>query len=69
MTAPLPPLTARQGLAYGLLGLPLAFGGLLTVSAGVAVAHQLPERRMRLLFAVMLMATALWLLIKPYVVG
>lgn len=51
------------------MGLPLAFGGLLTVSAGVAVAHQLPERRMRLLFAVMLMATALWLLIKPYVVG
>ena len=51
------------------MGLPLAFGGLLTVSAGVAVAHQLPERKMRLLFAVMLMGTALWLLIKPYVVG
>ena len=28
MTAPLPPLTARQGLAYGLLGLPLAFAAL-----------------------------------------
>ena len=51
------------------MGLPLAFGGLLTVSAGVAVAHKLPERKMRVLFAVMLMGTALWLLIKPYVVG
>ena len=49
------------------MGLPLAFGGLLTVSAGVAAAHKLPERQMRMLFAVMLIGTAVWLLIKPLV--
>lgn len=47
------------------VGLPLAFGGLLTVSAGVSLAHRLPERHMRVLFALMLIATAVWLLIKP----
>lgn len=51
------------------IGLPLAIGGLLTVSAGVAVAHRLPERRMRIAFAVMLFLTAIWLLIKPYLMG
>ncbi len=44
------------------LGLPMALGGLFTVSAGVALAHRLPERRMRAAFAWMLLATALWLL-------
>lgn len=47
------------------MGLPLAIGGLLTVSAGVAAAHKLPEKQMRVLFAVMLICTAIWLLIKP----
>lgn len=47
------------------MGLPLAFGGLVTVSAGVAAAHKLPERQMRSLFALMLIGTAVWLLIKP----
>lgn len=47
------------------VGLPLAFGGLLTVSAGVSLAHRLPERHMRVLFALMLIATAVWLLITP----
>lgn len=47
------------------LGLPLAIGGLFTVSAGVAVAHRLPERRMRAAFAWMVMATAAWMLLKP----
>lgn len=51
------------------MGLPLAFGGLVTVSAGVTVAHKLPERQMRVLFAVMLVCTAVWLLMKPLVVG
>jgi len=45
------------------LGLPLAIGGLFTVSAGVALAHKLPEKRMRAAFAWMLAATALWLFI------
>lgn len=47
------------------MGLPLAVGGLFTVSAGVALALRLPERRMRLAFAAMVLCTALWLLVKP----
>ena len=46
------------------IGLPLAIGGLFTVSAGVAFAHRLPERRMRTAFACMLLCTAVWLLIR-----
>ena len=49
------------------LGLPLAVGGLFTVSAGVALALRLPERRMRLAFAWMVLCTALWLLLRPWV--
>nr|WP_290662960.1 sulfite exporter TauE/SafE family protein [Aquabacterium sp.] len=47
------------------LGVPMTLGGLLTVSAGVALAHRLPERPMRLSFAAILMATALWLVAGP----
>lgn len=47
------------------LGVPMALGGVMTVSAGVALAHRLPERPMRTAFAVMLAATALWLIIGP----
>lgn len=49
------------------LGLPMAVGGLFTVSAGVALAHRLPERRMRAAFASVLLATAFWLTIGPRV--
>ncbi len=49
------------------MGLPMAASGLLTVSAGVALAHRLPERRMRQAFAWMLFSTALWLLLEPLV--
>ncbi len=49
------------------LGLPLAAGGLFTVSVGVALAHRLPERRMRVAFAYMVLCTALWMLVKPLV--
>ena len=49
------------------LGLPLAAGGLFTVSAGVALAHRLPERRMRIAFAYMVLCTAVWMLVKPLV--
>ena len=49
------------------LGLPLALGGLFTVSAGVALAHRLPERRMRTAFAWMMVGTACWLLVGPLV--
>lgn len=47
------------------LGLALAASGLFTVSAGVAVAHRLPERRMRTAFALVMLAAALWLLLAP----
>ncbi len=47
------------------LGLPLAAGGLATVSAGVAVAHRLPERRLRAAFAWMMLGTAIWLTAGP----
>jgi len=40
---------------------------LFTVSAGVALAHRLPERRMRLAFACMVLCTAVWMLVKPLV--
>ena len=45
------------------MGLPLAASGMLTVSAGVALAHRLPEQRMRTLFAWMLLVTGSWLLL------
>lgn len=47
------------------VGIPLAIGGLFTVSAGVAVALRLPERRMRTAFAWMVLCTAIWLLVRP----
>jgi len=43
------------------LGLPLAAGGLFTVSAGVTLAHKLPERQMRKAFALVMLATGIWL--------
>lgn len=48
------------------IGLPLALGGLFTVSAGVAVACRLPEQRMRAAFAWMVFSTAAWMLLKPF---
>lgn len=51
------------------MGLPLAVGGLFTVSAGVAVAHRLPEKRLRTAFAWMILCTAVWMLAKPFVLG
>lgn len=47
------------------IGLPLAIGGLFTVSLGVSLAHRLPERTMKTAFAWMILGTALWLLLKP----
>lgn len=49
------------------MGLPLAFSGLFTVSAGVTLAHRLPEHQMRVAFAMMILLTASWLLVRPYV--
>lgn len=47
------------------VGLPLAIGGLFTVSAGVLFAHRLSERTMKTVFAWMILGTAIWLLLKP----
>lgn len=46
------------------LGLPLAIGGFVTVSAGVAVAHHLPEKTLRKAFACLMVVVACWLIIK-----
>lgn len=40
------------------VGLPLALGGMCTVSWGVALAHRLPEARLRRLFAGLMLVTA-----------
>lgn len=55
--------SASAGRVDWSLGLPLAAGGLFTVSAGVALAHRLPERRMRAAFAGLQLITAAWLLL------
>jgi uncharacterized membrane protein YfcA len=54
---------AQAGQVDWGMGLPLAVSGMCTVSAGVALAHRLPERRMRAAFAWMLLCTGAWLLI------
>ena len=40
------------------LGVPLAIGGIAAIPIGVAAAHRLPERRLRLAFCGMLALTA-----------
>jgi len=40
------------------VGVPMALGGIATVSAGVALAHRFPPARLRLLFCVVLLVTA-----------
>ena len=46
------------------LGLPLCAGALLTMRAGVALAHKLPERKLRMLFYVPLAGTAVAMLTR-----
>ena len=46
------------------IGIPLALGGVFAVRSGVALAHRLPERTLRLLFCLMLAAASLGLLLK-----
>lgn len=55
---------ASAGQVQWALGLPLAAGGLLTVPAGVALAHRLPERSVKRAFAWMILLTASWLLLQ-----
>ena len=46
------------------IGIPLAAGGIFSVRYGVALAHRLPERDLRLLFCVLLAAAAIGLFFK-----
>lgn len=55
---------AEAGKVEWPIGLPMALGGVLSVSLGVALAYRLPERRMRLGFACLLVATACLLALK-----
>jgi uncharacterized membrane protein YfcA len=62
------PSTAVTLVTYGLhgqvdwlSGIPLAIGGLLSISWGVRLAHALPERLLRLLFTAFLLLCALLL--------
>ena len=52
---------AGAGRVDWLVGLPLALGGIAAISAGVAFASRLPERRMRLAFCGLLLLTAVLL--------
>jgi uncharacterized membrane protein YfcA len=55
---------AGAGQVEWLVGLPLAFGGLAAISAGVAFASRLPERRSRLAFCGLLVLTAILLALR-----
>ncbi|MFJ2990237.1 sulfite exporter TauE/SafE family protein [Collimonas sp. NPDC087041] len=46
------------------IGIPLAIGGIFSVSAGVALAHHLPERKLRLSFSTALILLAGWLILR-----
>jgi uncharacterized protein len=51
------------------IGIPLALGGVLTVSLGVNVAHRLPERILRSLFIGFIVVVAIALFIKARATG
>lgn len=52
---------ATAGKVDWATGLPLAVGGLISISWGVALAHALPEKYLRLLFCFLIIATAVTL--------
>jgi uncharacterized membrane protein YfcA len=54
---------SQAGLVDWKMGVLFALGGALTVSYGVRIAHRLPERRLRVAFALMLLATAVWMIV------
>src|SRR6516165_12322484 len=58
------PAYAGAGEVDWLVGLPLAFGGIAAISAGVKFASRLPERRMRLAFGGLLLLTAVLLALR-----
>ncbi|MER1939835.1 sulfite exporter TauE/SafE family protein [Castellaniella sp. FW104-16D08] len=55
---------AWHGQAHGLVGIPLALGSLLCVPYGVRLAYSLPEARLKLIFACMLLVIMALLLAR-----
>ena len=55
---------ARAGDVNWAVGIPLALGGVMTVSLAVDVAHRLPERRLRLLYILFMLGSSISLLVK-----
>ncbi|MFL6630826.1 MAG: sulfite exporter TauE/SafE family protein [Massilia sp.] len=56
---------AQGGNVSWAIGLPMALGGVLSVSWGVALAHTLPTVRLRTLFCLVLLGTAGGMLFAP----
>lgn len=54
---------AQEGHVGWSIGLPMALGGILSVSWGVKLAHQFPQARLRMLFSAVLLGTAAMMLI------
>jgi uncharacterized membrane protein YfcA len=55
---------ANAGFVDWVTGIPLAIGGFVSVSWGVALAHHLPEKKLRIAFCGGLILLALWMLYK-----
>ncbi|MDP9024675.1 MAG: sulfite exporter TauE/SafE family protein [Candidatus Eremiobacteraeota bacterium] len=55
---------ARAGHVDWLAGFPLAVGGAFAVPFGVSIAHRLSQRRLKTLFALLVLSTSLVLVIK-----
>jgi uncharacterized membrane protein YfcA len=60
---------AGHGRVDWTLGLCLALGGVVSVAAGVELAHRLPERQLRAWFGVVVGLTGLWLLAGRWVMA
>lgn len=56
---------AGEGHVSWTVGLPLAIGGMLSVSWGVTLAHRFPASRLRLMFCTVLLGTAGMILLLP----
>lgn len=55
---------AHLGLVNWVVAIPLAIGSVLTISHGVHLAHKLPERQLRRVFAAMLFVSAIAMLVR-----
>jgi uncharacterized protein len=54
---------AHFGLVNWLVGIPMAIGSILTISHGVVLAHRLPEKKLRAVFAVVLFLSAVMMIL------